>query len=222
MTRKVLTERDVKSLPPGSPCYVEQGTLLTPLAREIALERQNTIVEFQNGKDLIAVKRFERRIALGSDGAGRVLKDQINTLLQDNYYCVMDCGIPDPDKGEVLDLTVEVASHVRERKMCWGIVIEGSGLSSCMVANKVPGIRAVHCYDRFTAKSSRECADSNLLTLAAWMTTFEQATLIVMTFLNTTFGKKNHHSQVGKITEIEQRFGPGYVAAVSGDPYCAL
>jgi ribose 5-phosphate isomerase B len=219
MTRKVLTEREVRSLPPGSPCYVERGALLTPLAREVALARQNVIVECD---DPTQMKSFERLIALGADHDGWALKEQIKTLLQENNYWIVDCGVQGAGRVEALDLTVQVANQVRDRKVRWGIMIDGTGLTSCLVANKVPGIRAVHCYDRLTAKSSREYADSNLLTLAALMTTFEQADLIVMTWLYTASGKEGASSQVGKIAEIEQRFGQGYVTAVSGDPYCAL
>jgi ribose 5-phosphate isomerase B len=219
MTRKVLTEREVRSLPPGSPCYVERGALLTPLAREVALARQNVIVECD---DPTQMKSFERLIALGADHDGWALKEQIKTLLQENNYWIVDCGVHAAGRVEALDLTVQVANQVRDRKVRWGIMIDGTGLTSCLVANKVPSIRAVHCYDRLTAKSSREYADSNLLTLAALMTTFEQADLIVMTWLNTASGKEGASSQVGKIAEIEQRFGQGCVTAVSGDPYCAL
>jgi len=222
MTRKVLTEREVKSLPPGSPCYVEYGTLLTPLAIEVALERQNAIVEFQNGEDLAEMKSFERRIALGADQDGWALKEQIKTLLQDNHYWIADCGAGTPVTGEALGLAVQVASQVREGKVRWGIMIDGMGIGSCIVANKVPGVRAVNCYDRLTAKFSRERADSNLLTLAGSVISFEQATLVVMTWLNTAFSKENDGSQVGKIVDVEQRFGQCCVAAVSGDPYCAL
>jgi ribose 5-phosphate isomerase B len=222
MPRKVLTEQEVKSLPPGSPCYVERGTILTPLAQEVALARQNVIVEYNSGEEPNQMKSFERRMALGADHDGWALKEQIKTLLQDDHYWIVDCGAHGHEKVEVLDVTVQVANQVREGKVRWGIMIDGTGLSSCLVANKVPSIRAVHCYDRLSAKSSRECADSNLLTLAALVTSFEQAALIVMTWLNTAFGKEGYGSQVGKITEIEQRFGQSCVAAVSGDPYCAL
>src|SRR5215831_17856511 len=219
MTRKVLTEREVRSVPPGSLCYVERGALLTPLAREVALARQNIIVECD---DPTQMKSFERLIALGADHDGWTLKEQIKTLLEENNYWIVDCGVPADGRVEALDLTVQVANQVRDGKVRWGIMIDGTGLTSCLVANKVPGIRAAHCYDRLTAKSSREHADSNLLTLAALMTTFEQANLIVMTWLNTASGQEGARSQVDKIAEIEQRFGQGCVTAVSGDPYCAL
>src|SRR5215475_14379032 len=206
MARKVLTEQEVRNLPPGSPFYIERGALLTPLAREVALARQNSIVECDNPTQM---KSFERLIALGADHEGWALRQQIQSLLQDNNYWIVDCGAPGAGKAEALDLTLQVAKQVRDGKVRWGIMIDGTGLTSCLVANKVPGIRAVHCYDRLTAKSSRECSDSNLLTLAALTTTSEQANLIVMTWLNTSSGKGGPDSQFGKIAEIEQRLGRG-------------
>jgi ribose 5-phosphate isomerase B len=223
MTRKVLTEQDVKSVPPGSPCYVEHGTILTPLAREIALQRQNTIVECKSGEDLAELKSHERQIAIGADHNGWALKEQLKTFLQDNHYWIADCGTHSPEEVDTLDLTVQVASRVKEGKARWGIMIDGTGIGSCMVSNKVPGIRAAHCYDRFTAKSSREHTDSNLLTLGGLVVSFELAASITMTWLSTPFGKgEGHRSQVGKIREVEQRFVHCCVVALSGDPYCAL
>src|SRR5438034_10389727 len=77
MNRKVLTEQDVKRLLPGSPCYVEAGTILTPLAREIADDRQNTIIVCANGEELASLKAYNRRIALGADPTGWTLKEQL-------------------------------------------------------------------------------------------------------------------------------------------------
>jgi ribose 5-phosphate isomerase B len=222
MSRKILTEQDVKSLPPGSPCYVEHGTILTPLAREVALERQNAIIECSSGDDPAEMKSFERRIALGADHIGWTLKEQLKTFLQDNYYGIVDCGTHGPEKVDSLDFAMQVAGRVREGKARWGIMIDGTGIGSCMLANKVPSIRAAHCYDRLTAKFSREHADSNLLTLAGLVISFEQVTLVVTTWLNTPFKKEGHGSQVGKIIEVEQQFGQGCLVAFCGDPYCAL
>ncbi|NIS36486.1 MAG: RpiB/LacA/LacB family sugar-phosphate isomerase, partial [Actinobacteria bacterium] len=46
-----------------------------------------------------------------------------------------------------------------------GIVVDGAGIGSAMVANKVPGVRAALCYDLSTARNSREHNHANVLTL---------------------------------------------------------
>ena len=44
MKRKFLTEKELKRVSPGSPYYVEKGTYLTPLAQEVARQRNNAII----------------------------------------------------------------------------------------------------------------------------------------------------------------------------------
>ncbi len=222
MNKKVLTEQDVRSLPPGSPCYVERGTILTPLARELALARQNAIVECDAGEDLERMKSYDRRIALGSDHDGEVLAKQLKSFLQDSQYWIIDCRGEGPEALNYLDVVAQIAGHIREGKAHWGIMIDRSGTSSGIAANKFPGIRAAHCYDRLSAKLCREHTDCNVLTLNGLVTNFELASLILTTWLNTPFDKKDHRGQVCRIEEIEQRFLQCCVVAVSGDPYCAL
>ncbi len=43
------------------------------------------------------------------------------------------------------------------------MIIDGAGIGSSIAANKVPGIRAALCYDRASARNSREHNDSNVL-----------------------------------------------------------
>jgi len=91
-----------------------------------------------------------------------------------------------------------------------------------MVANKVPGIRAAHCYDRLTARNSREHNDANVLTLGGQVLQPDQATLIVNTWLNTIFAGGRHQRRVSKIEQAEQLFLKDSVTAVAGDCSCAL
>src|SRR5438034_4041738 len=48
MNRRVLTEQDVKRLLPGSPCYVEAGTILTALAdrKSTRLNSSHTVISY--------------------------------------------------------------------------------------------------------------------------------------------------------------------------------
>ena len=46
-----------------------------------------------------------------------------------------------------------------------GIMIDGAGIGSSMVCNKVRGIRAALCYDIVTVKNSRLHNNANVLTL---------------------------------------------------------
>ena len=75
-----------------------------------------------------------------------------------------------------------------------------------MAANKVPGVRAAHCYDLSSTRNSREHNNANLLTLGSAQTGPGLARQIVKTFLDTPFGGGRHGLRVEKIMDVERRF----------------
>ena len=77
-------------------------------------------------------------------------------------------------------------------------MIDGAGIGSCMVANKVPGVRAALCYDHATAVNSREHNDANVLTLGAGLIGEALARQIVQTWLATDFGGRQARPTGGK------------------------
>ena len=143
-------------------------------------------------------------------------------FLKDAGYQVLDCGAHNQDAVDYPDLALKVAVAVKSGQALWGIMVDGVGTGSCMVANKVPGIRAAHCYDRLTARNSREHNDANVLTLGGQVLQPDQATLIVNTWLNTIFAGGRHQRRVSKIEQAEQLFLKDSVTAVAGDCSCAL
>jgi ribose 5-phosphate isomerase B len=222
MSKAVLTEAEVKQLDAGSPCYVLKGTLITALARELAALRQNEIIECSTKEELLGLIATNRRIALGADHGGYVLKEHLKVFLKDAGYQVLDCGTHSQEAVDYPDLALQVAVAVKTGQALLGIMVDGVGTGSCMVANKVPGIRAAHCYDRLTARNSREHNDANVLTLGGQVLLLDQATLIVSTWLNTPFAGGRHQRRVSKIEQAEQQFLKDTVAAIAGDCSCAL
>jgi ribose 5-phosphate isomerase B len=221
MNKPVLTESDIRQLKAGSPCYVPKGTLVTPLARELAASRGHQIVEC-DAAEIASLKAADRRIALGADHGGWALKEGLKKSLEESGYLVLDCGTQSGEAVDYPDFALEVANAVKAGRAFRGIMIDGVGTGSCMVANKVPGIRAAHCYDRLTARNSREHNDANVLTLGGQVLTLEQAILIVSTWMNTPFAGGRHQRRVSKIDEIEQQFLKETVVAIAGDCSCAL
>ena len=222
MNKPVLTEAEVRQLEPGSPCYVLKGTLITALARDLAASRQNEIIECSDKEDVERFRAINRRIALGADHGGFTLKEHLKIFLSDAGYQVLDCGTHSQEAVDYPDLALKVAIAVKTGQAPRGIMVDGVGTGSCMVANKVPGIRAAHCYDRLTARNSREHNDANVLTLGGQVILPDQATLIVSTWLNTVFAGGRHQRRVAKIEQAEQQFLKDTVAAVDGDCTCAL
>lgn len=87
-----------------------------------------------------------------------------------------------------------------------GIMIDGAGIGSSMVCNKVPGIRAACAYNEFTAWNARAHNNANVLTLGSRTLGIEVVKRIVTTFLETAFEGGRHAKRVDKMTDIETRF----------------
>jgi ribose 5-phosphate isomerase B len=146
-----------------------------------------------------------RRIALGADHGGYSLKENLIPFLQKQGYQVDDCGTHSTESVDYPDFAYVVAKKVSDGEAWRGIIIDGAGIGSCMVANKVPGVRAAMCYDHATALNSREHNNANVLTLGAGMIEASTARQIVLTWLNTNFGGGRHARRVDKIMDVERR-----------------
>ena len=48
-----------------------------------------------------------------------------------------------------------------------GIIVDGAGIGSAMVANKVPGVLAANCWNAASARNAREHNHANVLTLGS-------------------------------------------------------
>jgi len=118
---------------------------------------------------------------LGADHGGYVLKEQLKVFLKDSGYQVLVLWCLQSGCVDYPDLALKVAVAVKTGQALRGILVDGVGTGSCIVANKVPGIRAAHCYDRLTARNSREHNDANVLTLGGQVLLPDQTTLIVST-----------------------------------------
>ena len=147
----------------------------------------------------------EQTISLGADHGGFTLKESIKAFLQKEGYQVDDCGTHSTESVDYPDFAYEVARRVSEGKSWRGIMIDGAGIGSCMVANKVPGVRAAMCYDHATAVNSREHNDANVLTIGAGLIGPNLAIQIVQTWLSTEFAGGRHLRRVDKIMTIERR-----------------
>ncbi|MDX1436545.1 MAG: ribose 5-phosphate isomerase B [Anaerolineales bacterium] len=142
-------------------------------------------------------------IAIGADHGGYQLKEALKRALREQGYNVIDCGTHSADSVDYPDFAAAVARLVSEGEAWRGIVIDGAGIGSCMVANKFPGVRAAMCYDHATALNSREHNNANVLTLGAGLLGPNLAQQIVNTWLTTEFSGGRHARRVDKITAFE-------------------
>ncbi len=148
----------------------------------------------------------EGTIAIGADHGGYALKERIAFKLREAGWEVHDCGTDGTASVDYPDFAHAVARLVAQGSCRWGIAIDGAGIGSAMVANKVPGIRAALCYDLSTARNSREHNHANVLTLGAGLIGDVLAWQIVEEWLSVPWGGGRHARRVDKITEIEHLY----------------
>ena len=200
--RRVITQQDV---PQAGEIKVPVGTLVTPLARDLAASRGVTILELPEDQ-LPGLAPPDKTIAIGADHGGFRLKEQLKPMLEREGLSVRDVGVHEEKAVDYPDIAHGVAELISAGAATRGIIIDGAGIGSAMVANKVPGIRAALCYDKASAKNSREHNDSNVLTLGARLLTETQAEDVVRVWLETRFAGGRHAARVAKIGDVEKKY----------------
>jgi ribose 5-phosphate isomerase B len=148
-------------------------------------------------------------IAIGCDHGGYRLKELIKKHLADRGCSVVDCGTDSAESVDYPDFAHSVAVEVGGGACRAGIIVDGAGIGSAMVANKVPGVRAALCYDLSSARNSREHNHANVLTLGAGLIGDNLARQIVDEWLATEWAPGRHADRVAKITAVEQRYAAG-------------
>jgi ribose 5-phosphate isomerase B len=212
--KPLITAADLERVPQDGELAITEDTLITPLAREEA-ERRGITFRVASAREhepssSAATKesspeKSTRVVAIGADHGGFELKQQLKDYLRDWGYQVLDLGTDSAEAVDYPDFAEAVGNAVARGDAWLGIVLDSAGIGSSIAANKVPGVRAALCYDRATARNSREHNDANVLTLGAKLTAPEAAREIVALWLSTPFAGGRHQRRVDKIRSIEQR-----------------
>ena len=153
-----------------------------------------------------ALPASKKIVAIGADHGGFELKEILKPDLANLGFEVIDVGTNSKEPVAYPDFAHEVALQVSSGKAWRGIMIDGAGIGSCIVANKVPGVRAGMAYDYSSAVNSREHNDTNVLTLGAGLIGVNLAKQIVKIWLTTDFGGGRHAGRVAKITAVEKKY----------------
>ena len=212
--KALITAADLERVPQNGELAITDDTLITPLAREEA-ERRGITFRISSARDKETspaaasaespAEKSARVVAIGADHGGFELKQQLKSHLRDWGYQILDLGTDTSDAVDYPDFAEAVGNAVARGEAWLGIVLDGAGIGSSIAANKVPGVRAALCYDRATARNSREHNDANVLSLGAKLIAPEAAREIVALWLSTPFAGGRHQRRVDKIRSIEER-----------------
>jgi ribose 5-phosphate isomerase B len=136
------------------------------------------------------------RIAIGSDHAGYELKEHVKAQLTASGHDVVDVGTDSDESTDYPSYARPAAKLVAEGDAERGVLVCGSGVGVSIVANKVPGVRAVNAHDPEEVAQARAHNDVNVVTLSGRRIEAEQADAIVEAFLEGEFEGGRHSRRV--------------------------
>jgi ribose 5-phosphate isomerase B len=204
----LITEIDARVLEPGSTVELLRGGHVTPLAQDTLRERRVTVVR-ADGADAADARALVpaadvKRVVIGNDHGGLALKRRLVTHLRGTGRQVVDVGTDRTDPVDYPDIAWQVALVVSRGEADAGIVIDGAGIGSAMVANKVRGVRAAMCTTPTIARYSREHNGANVLALGATLLSADEACAIVDLWLATPMTEARYIRRLAKIKRVEE------------------
>lgn len=187
---------------------VPRDAILTPLARDTARERGITILfgEMPSSLESVPSSAAARVVCIGSDHGGYAYKEELAPFLEGLGWKVVDVGTDSTRGCDYPDFAYTVARMVADGRAAFGIMIDGAGIGSSIVCNKVPGIRAACAYSEFTAWNARAHNNANVLTLGSRSLGIEVCKRVVSTFVDTEYEGGRHDRRVDKMMDVEERF----------------
>lgn len=204
----LITEADAIRIEPGATVQLARGGHVTPLARDTLAARRITVVTEGSldphlPADLAPISPV-RRLVVGSDHTGLAIKAALIATFRSAAVAVTDIGTHTTDAVDYPDVALAVAKLVARGEADAGIIIDGSGLSSAMAANKVRGVRAAMCSTPTLARYSREHMGANVLTLGSTLVDAGAAVEIAKTWVATSMTEARYIRRLLKVRRIEE------------------
>lgn len=204
----VITKEDVeRAFKTGSNIVVPADSVITPLAYDTAKQRNvKIIIKQEQTAETYRTKLPEvYKIAIGADHVGYDLKETLKSYIYQLGFVYEDFGTFSKSRVDYPDIVIPLAKAVAENRFDYGVMIDGAGIGSAIAANKIKGIRAAVCFDRFTAKMAREHSNANILTLGAMVVLEPMAKEILRIFLTTKFLGGRYEERLKKIAKLEEK-----------------
>ena len=144
------------------------------------------------------------KVGIATDHRGFKLKNTLVKYLTEKGYEVVDFGTYSKDPCDYPDYAYVASKAVRNKKVDRAIIICYTGIGSCIVANKVKGVRAALVYSLNSACMSRRHNNSNVLVLPSSLFKVDYTKKIISGWLKEEFEGGRHARRLRKIREIEE------------------
>lgn len=144
-----------------------------------------------------------KKIVIGNDHGGYDLKKVIKKHLKKKGYEIVDIGTYSRESVDYPDFAEKAAKMVSSKEVNCGILICKTGIGMSISANKIKGIRAANVHNIFTARSSKEHNDANIITFGSKVVKPDVALEIIDVWLNAKFEGGRHKRRIEKISKLE-------------------
>ena len=159
------------------------------------------------------------KIALGCDHIGYELKEQIKDYLINEKH--MDVVIDDvvtaeDGNGTFIQQTDHICTAIQKDECRLALLICGTGLGFCSVANTYWGIRAAHASECYTAERARKSLNAQILCIGCRVMALEYAKKVVDSFVDEPFSWERESSVINlkymEDFELQRAPKPAHVA----------
>ena len=145
------------------------------------------------------------KVCIGCDHGGFAIKGAVLNVLKEKGFEIFDYGVFEGETADYPDIAKKVSALVSENKCDFGVLLCGTGIGMAICANKVKGVRAAVCNDKYSAEMSRKHNNANMLALGGRVVGPDLAKMIAKIWLETPFdGGERHSRRVQMIMDIEQ------------------
>ena len=144
-------------------------------------------------------------ILLGADHLGLPLKNILKEHLIDKGYSVEDIGVDNNDPVDYPDIGEKLAKRIAKGDSERGILCCGTGAGMAIVANKIPGVRAVCINDPYTAERAIASNNAQVVTLGSLITGKEVGKKLVDIWLENDFQGGKSLPKVEKINKLDSK-----------------
>lgn len=145
------------------------------------------------------------KLGFASDHRGYELKEKLINYFkkQDGITSISDCGTNSNLSCDYPDYAYLLGKEIQNGEVDFGIAICGSGIGISIALNKMKGIYCAKVNNALEAKFTRVDNNTNVVAFSS-NTSFEEAILIVDTFIHTKFlHEERHQRRIDKVKEIE-------------------
>jgi ribose 5-phosphate isomerase B len=145
-------------------------------------------------------------IVMGADHFGMPLKDAIRDYLIKKGYQVVDMGVNESTPVDYPDVGALVAEEVGAGNYERGILVCGTGAGMAIVANKVPGVRAVCVQDPYTAERAVASNNAQIITFGAQITGAVVAEKLIDIWLGSEYQGGRSAAKVAKMESLDEKY----------------